>query len=69
MITGYVIVRSYVRPFAIVRVFITDLVKHRKSKPSHTYSALKPPVFVPSNAKERLYFENLKNNRFCLANK
>ncbi len=51
MIAGYVIVRRHVRPFALVRVFITDLVKHRKSKPSHTYSALKPPVFVPSNTK------------------
>ena len=51
MIAGYVIVRRHVRPFALVRVFITDLVKHRKSKPSYTYSALKPPVFVPSNTK------------------
>ena len=51
MIAVYVIVRRHVRPFALVRVFITDLIKHTKNKPSHTYSALKPPVFVPSNTK------------------
>ena len=53
MIAVYVIVRRHVRPFALVRVFITDLVKHRKSKPSHTYSALKPHMFVPSNTQEK----------------
>ncbi len=34
-----------------MRVFITDLIEYSKYKPQHTFSALKPPIFVPSNTK------------------